>query len=143
MVLISQLPVQAISYSISSEVPYRKNLNNSIRSLNPRIGYKAFTYKKDGAEINIIWDTVNTSIFGYIEPGEPCIIHITPSTLVFNGKQIDKDFISVMGLHELGHCIGLEHNDNPDSIMYAHPLPNTKILKSDIEDIKQVLNSAL
>lgn len=137
LVLLLALPAQAITYSISPDVPYSKNLNNSIQDLNRRIGGKVFRRSQNNADINIIWDTVNISVQGYAELGNPCIVHITPNVLVFNGKQTDRNFVAVVGIHEIGHCLRLEHNNNPDSIMYAHPLPNTKILDSDIVSFKR------
>lgn len=138
LLILLALPSQAVTYSIDSKIPYRKNLHYSIQKINRKIGSKVFVYSKDNPDIKIIWDET-IDILGWAERGDPCIAHVGPATLVFNGKKLDQDFISVVGIHELGHCLGLEHNDNPDSIMYVHPLPNTKILKSDILLFREAL----
>lgn len=62
--------------------------------------------------------------------GGPCIIQINERT-GFNVKTL---------MHEIGHCIGLDHDENPKSLMHAYASPDQELTEETIQTVKEARN---
>lgn len=56
------------------------------------------------------------------------------------GKQLGNDAVYTVMLHEIGHSIGMEHSNDPLSIMYPVEDDRQEILKSDLNKLKSIYN---
>lgn len=107
----------------------RVALNNAADNINAFI--QKYNLLVQSANANI--DTINQTAGQEFQEGS-----YDPNTNTINIYEYStQDKLERVLAHELGHALGLNHNNNPDSIMYALNQSNTLVLsKDDISSLK-------
>lgn len=134
---------------------FSKQTKNAIETINKAIG-KTFVYTPTAAIADIvIVDQNNTTLKNnmFLKDGEIDIVNKNGNTWMaatFNINSIHylitlnswylylywgKPVESVI-IHELGHCVGLNHSESPQDIMYHIYNGNYKMTKNDIINFK-------
>lgn len=97
---------------------------------------------KDGNAVGCTVYSYRNGFFtqNYIEIGtkESRMSYNKAGKVTKNEDQRSAEHIYGVMLHEIGHALGLKHNEDPDSIMYAYDLDDYQEL-TDV-DVKLILN---
>lgn len=56
------------------------------------------------------------------------------------GKNLNRDEVYTVMLHEIGHAIGLDHSNDPESVMYPSENVIQEISKADLRTLKKLYN---
>lgn len=146
-----QLFPLAIQVDIDIKEAYRLQIQDAINTWNVQVGFNILEYQTFNVEDVIVEGEIREPGFGHVylyatelghsQTNEPLLglaRRFFDGTSVSGGViWLDEDLLpeQVFGttLHEIGHILGLGHDDQIISIMYYHPLESTgDILPEDI-----------
>ena len=116
---------------------------NALEDLNKSLNSSIFTIKKN-KNSKIIFESsqkVRKGANGNLA-GTAMILINSCKITVFSLSFQDKIVKSVVW-HEVGHCFGLEHSENPEDIMYLSVKPFEKYTKESINSFLEDLKKSL
>jgi len=76
----------------------------------------------------------------YIRRTKKLRSHIYIASTTYDGEKLSKDELFGIMLHEIGHCLGLQHTRNKLSIMHPTRNKNQKIAQTDVDRLKMLYN---
>ncbi|KAK1381104.1 Senescence-specific family protein [Heracleum sosnowskyi] len=115
-------PVAKALEDWSSVSPFRFSVNNIYNNANFKINFQQFYGPHKPLAVST-------------EPRDGRL-HFDADEKWVNGKVPGGFDIESVGLHEIGHLLGLEHSKDPNAIMYAYFWPDTVKLKLQPDDIQ-------
>lgn len=112
-----------------------------IQSLNPKItfGNKDNHYMVVEYATNVEIDRVfNSMILGVAWIDEkPCKIQMAERTYLYG-----QEWVNSVLWHEIGHCVGMEHHDNEEDIMYKYAKPLNRYSEESVQEFFRRLYEA-
>ena len=128
---------------------FHQTVENTIFDLELRTG-EPFMHAEAGKDldIKILYGDLENAVIGQAETwSRYCRItmsnRVNPDSPSYEGWG-NKDFAAILR-HEIGHCFGMEHSEDPNSIMYwqYHPVihPGERAINNFVNDLKSFRDS--
>lgn len=138
-------PEQKLYLQSISEVdaPFKAKIEATIQKINLDAGHDVVSLTPNGGRPLVFLKRYATDIYSptlahtqYLD--YRCLIEIDPGNVVTSHS--DKDLQYVI-LHELGHCYGLLHNLNSNSVMYSTYLGTENMTVSQENNLTTIMRA--